>query len=341
MGVAALLQRHWWRARPSALARALQPLSWLYRGAARLHRAWWRRRGAPALPVPVIVVGNLIVGGAGKTPTVVALVHWLRARGWTPGVVSRGYARRDDAPRDVDAGASVRDVGDEPLLISRRSGAAVVVARDRVAAVRRLLQAHPEVDVVVADDGLQHPRLRRDLAIVVFDERGAGNGLALPAGPLREPLGSTVPPHTLVLYNAAAPTTRWPGATARRTLAGAVELDAWWRGEPATPAALAALRGAPIVAAAGIAAPERFFAMLEAQGLTVERVPLPDHHDYATLPWPPGTPRVVVTEKDAVKLDARRLGATRVWVATLDFAFDAAFDAALGAAFQQLDGRRR
>lgn len=341
MGVAALLQRHWWRTHPSAFARALQPLSWLYLGAARLHRAWWHWHGAPALPVPVIVVGNLIVGGAGKTPTVVALVHWLRAHGWTPGVVSRGYGRRDGAPREVDAAATARDVGDEPLLVARHSGAPVFVARDRVAAVRRLLRAHPRVDVVVADDGLQHPRLRRDLAIVVFDERGAGNGLPLPAGPLREPLSIAVPPHTLVLYNAAAPTTRWPGALARRALAGAVELEAWRRGEPATPAALAALRGAPVLAAAGIAAPERFFAMLEAQGLTIERLPLPDHHDYATLPWPPDAPRVVVTEKDAVKLDARRLGATRVWVARLDFAFDAAFDAALGAAVQRLDGRRR
>lgn len=341
MGVAALLQRHWWRARPSALARALQPLSWLYLGVARLHRAWWRWRGATALPVPVVVVGNLIVGGAGKTPTVVALVHWLRARGWTPGVISRGYGRHGGAPREVDAAATAHDVGDEPLLIARRGGAPVVVARDRVAAVWHLLQAHPRVDVVVADDGLQHPRLQRDLAIVVFDERGAGNGLPLPAGPLREPLPATVPPHTLVLYNATAPTTRWPGALAQRTLAGAVELDAWRRGEPATGAALAALRDAPIVAAAGIAAPERFFAMLEAQGLTIERLALPDHHGYATLPWPPDTPRVIVTEKDAVKIDAQRLGATRLWVARLDFAFDAAFDAALGAAVQRLDGRRR
>jgi tetraacyldisaccharide 4'-kinase len=342
-GLEALLQRHAWRARPSLLARALQPLSWLYAGvAAVLHGPYRLGLRCPApLPVPVVVVGNLVVGGAGKTPTVIALVRWLCDHGWHPGVVSRGYGRRDDAVRAVDATATAAEVGDEPQLIARRTGVPVVVGADRVAAARALLAAHPQVDVLVSDDGLQHHRLPRDLAIVVFDERGTGNGLRLPAGPLRAPMPRAVPPHTLVLYNAERPTTPWPGSCVRRALAGAVALDAWWRGEPPTAAALAALRGRPLRAAAGIASPQRFFAMLEAQGLAVEPLPLPDHHDYATLPWPADTPDVVVTEKDAVKLDPARVGTTRVWVAPLDFAFDPAFDAALTAALPAPTETRR
>ncbi|MCU0928524.1 MAG: tetraacyldisaccharide 4'-kinase, partial [Burkholderiaceae bacterium] len=117
------MQRHWWRLRPSWLARALQPLAWLYGALAALHRAV-ARPSAP-LPAPVVVVGNLIVGGAGKTPTVIALVHALRARGWAPGVISRGYGRRDDALRDVDDATPAAAVGDEPLLIHRRTRAPV------------------------------------------------------------------------------------------------------------------------------------------------------------------------------------------------------------------------
>ncbi len=342
-GLEALLQRHVWRARPSALSRAIQPLSWLYGAVAAVLHAPYRLglRQPARLPVPVVVVGNLVVGGAGKTPTVIALVLWLREHGRHPGVVSRGYGRRDDAVRAVDDDATAGDVGDEPRLIARRTGAPVVVGRDRVAAAQALLRAHPQVDVLVSDDGLQHHRLPRDLAIVVFDERGVGNGLRLPAGPLRAPMPRVVPPRTLVLYNAERPTTPWPGACVRRALGGAVALDAWWRGEPPTAAALAALRGRPLVAAAGIASPQRFFAMLDSLGLAFERLPLPDHHDYATLPWPAGTRDVVVTEKDAVKLDAARVGATRVWVATLDFAFDPAFDAALATALEAPTEARR
>lgn len=332
--LAATLQRHWWRPHPSWLARALQPLAWLYGALAALHRA--ASRPAAPLPVPVVVVGNLIVGGAGKTPTVIALVHALRAHGWTPGVVSRGYGRRDDALRDVDEAAPAAAVGDEPLLIHRRTGAPVVVGHDRVAAARALLERHPRVDVIVADDGLQHHRLPRDLALVVFDERGVGNGLLLPAGPLRAPLPARLPSDTLVVYNAPTPTTALPGWMARRRLAGVVPLQAWWHGASPEPASLDALRARPLAAVAGIAAPERFFAMLEAEGLAIVRVPQPDHAAYDRLPWPGDAADVVVTEKDAVKLDPDRVGATRVWVATLDFRLDPALEAALDAHLQPL-----
>jgi tetraacyldisaccharide 4'-kinase len=341
-GVEALLQRHWWRRRPSALALALLPLAALYAALAALHRLPYRLglRRARALPVPVVVVGNLVAGGAGKTPAVIALLQWLRARGHHPGVVARGYGRRGHGVRAVDAHSTAVEVGDEPLLIARRSAAPVVVGRDRVAAARALLQGWPEVDVIVADDGLQHLRLPRALAIVVFDERGIGNALPLPAGPLRAPMPREVPPRTLVLYSAGRATTRWPGGGGRRRLAGLVELAAWQRGERAgattTLVALAArcrAEGLRPVAAAGIAVPQRFFDMLAAQGLAFDAIALPDHHAWASLPWPAGTPLAIVTEKDAVKLDPARVGATAVWVATLDFVFDPDFEAALAAAW--------
>jgi tetraacyldisaccharide 4'-kinase len=340
-GLEALLQRHWWRRRPSALALALLPLAALYAALAALHRLPYRLglRRAQALPVPVVVVGNLVVGGAGKTPAVIALLQWLRARGHRPGVVARGYGRRGDDVRAVDAHSTAAEVGDEPLLIARRGAAPVVVGRDRVAAARALLRADPRVDVIVADDGLQHLRLARTLAIVVFDERGIGNALPLPAGPLRAPMPAQVPPRTLVLYSAGRATTHWRGGSGRRRLAGLVELAAWQRGERSgatAPAALAArcrAEGLRPVAAAGIAVPQRFFDMLAAQGLAFDPIALPDHHAWARLPWPAGTPLAIVTEKDAVKLDPARVGATAVWVATLDFVFEPDFEAALAAAW--------
>ena len=323
------LQRAW--AARGPLATALWPLALLHRiliGLRRLaYRVGVRRR--VRLPVPVVVVGNLIVGGAGKTPTVIAVVERLRAMGHRPGIVSRGYGRATETIVEVDATTSPHDGGDEPLLLHRRTRVPVVVGRDRVAAARELLRRHPQTSIVVADDGLQHWRLARDLDIVVFDERGAGNAWLLPAGPLREPMPHRVPPATIVLYNAARPSTSLPGLTARRVLRGVVALADWRSGENAGATPLTALRGRRVVAAAGIAQPERFFAMLREHGLDIEALPLPDHARFDALPWPEQTADVIVTEKDAVKLDPAQLGATRVWVAALDFEPDAAFDAAL------------
>jgi tetraacyldisaccharide 4'-kinase len=327
------LQRHWWRAHPGLLMRALQPFTWLYLGLARWHRAMSRCQDA--VPgKPVVVVGNVVVGGAGKTPSVIALVEWLRSEGWTPGVVSRGHGRAGEGLVEVTAGLSASRTGDEPLLIHLRTAAPVVVSRDRVVAVQTLCARHPSVDIVVSDDGLQHHRLKRDVEIVVFDNRGTGNGLTLPAGPLRQPLPDTLPPRTLVLYNADRPSTTLPGAVAQRALAGAIPLGAWWQGgEPARQAQvpLPTLQGRVLLAAAGTGDPERFFRMLEQQGLRITRLPLPDHARFVTLPWPAGTPEVVVTEKDAVKLRPDACGTTRVWVVALDFALPPAFTSALRA----------
>jgi tetraacyldisaccharide 4'-kinase len=344
---ARLLQRHWWRPTLTPLTALLVPLACAVGAVAARRRA---RAPAPALPVPVIVVGNVIVGGAGKTPTVIALAARLRDWGFTPGIVSRGHGRSDAEALLLDAStpraaATPAAFGDEPLLMHRRTGAPVAVARRRRDAAERLLAAHPRVDVLIADDGLQHHALPRDIELVVFDGRGIGNGWPLPAGPLREradaiwPTGPGTPPR-FVLVNG-----RWPDPPARalpapaertfeavRALGGAVALADWARGAPATRQALLALRGRPVLAAAGIGDPERFFAMLEAEGLAIGRLPLPDHAALDALPWPADTPDVIVTEKDAVKLAPHQPSRSRVWVATLDFGLPDALAEALRAA---------
>ncbi len=334
--IEAVLQRAWLRR--GAWARLLWPLSVVFATGVALRRALyrWRLLQPQVLPVPVIVVGNLIAGGAGKTPTVMAVVRRLQACGYTPGVISRGHGRRRDAAAvmAVQPTTPATDAGDEPLLLRLRLGVPVFVGVDRVAVARAALTAHPEIDVLVSDDGLQHLRLPRIAQVVVFDERGTGNGWMLPAGPLREPLTQRPPPNTVVLYNAPQASTDWPGHVATRQLSGLIPLADWWAGGAATGPCMATLAATQksVIAAAGVSQPKRYFNMLRAAGLAITPLPLPDHHDYATLPWPVDAGDVVVTEKDAVKLRPERVaargGSTRVWVAPLDLSVDASFDAA-------------
>ena len=289
------------------------------------------------VPVPVIVVGNVVVGGAGKTPAVLAIVETLLANGRRPGIVSSGHGRSGvDAPRHVGPHDTAGDVGDEPLLLARRAGVPVVVGRDRVAAAHVLLQADPGIDAIVADDGLQHLALARDIEVVLVDERGAGNGRLLPAGPLRERMppvralaDARSVPLRLVLYNAPAPTTPLEGFVSTRRAAGLLPLERWWQGAPPDLDGFALLLGRPVVAACGIGRPERFFTLLRDLGLDVRPLPLADHFPFESLPWPAGTTDVVVTEKDATKLVPGRAMGARVWVAALDFRPEPAFDAAL------------
>jgi len=327
--VAATLQRSW-QGR-GLLSGLLLPAAWAFDAAAAVRRGLFARglRESAKLPVPVIVVGNVLVGGAGKTPAVIAIVALLAARGHRPRSVSRGYGRRSDDVALVEPDASADRVGDESLLLRRRTGAPVAVGADRVAAGHALLRAHPEVDVVVSDDGLQHLALDRNVEVLVFDERGVGNGRPLPAGPLRERLPHALAPHQLVLYNADRATTPLPGHLARRELAGLTPLAAWWANAGPESGSIAGLRNRKVLAVAGIARPERFFAMLRAQGLNVTELPLADHAAFATIPWPSDAADVIVTEKDAVKLVPTRPLGARVWVARLDFVLDPAFDAAL------------
>jgi tetraacyldisaccharide 4'-kinase len=321
------LARQWWRPDTSPAARAMLPLAALYGLLAQRRAATDRRIAArrPPLPVPVWVVGNVVVGGAGKTPLVLALVQALRAAGVRPGIVSRGYGREGHGVRAVSLQDEAHAVGDEALLLRRRAGVPVWVGRDRHAAALALLQAEPDVNLLLADDGLQHQRLARRLEIVVMDERGVGNGRLLPAGPLREPWPQPARSDRVLIHSGAdAPTAGGHTGPAlprlERRFGRALPLGAWWQGDAGAAVPVAQLRGRPLLALAGIATPEKFFRMAEAEGLTLQRCPQPDHAPYPAPPWPPGTTEVVTTEKDAVKLPPAwaAAGGVQVWVLPLD-----------------------
>ena len=329
------------------IARLLVPVAMLYGGIWRL-RAWgyqagWRASYRPS--VPVIVVGNLIAGGAGKTPTVLAIVQHLRRAGWRPGIVSRGHGGNAQTAVDVEPETKSALCGDEPLLLRLRSGVPVVVHRKRAEAARVLLASHPAVNILICDDALQHHAIQRDVEVIVFDERGIGNGWLLPAGPLREPFAKSAPLGSLVVYNAPSPTTLWAGHMAHTELSGVVRLRDWWLGISADTASIAPLEGRTVWACAGVARPQRFFSMLAKAGITAQTIDLPDHFDFRSQPWPAEATDVVVTEKDATKIPPhadRRSNedhndavaphpGPRIWVAPLDFALPPPFWAALDA----------
>jgi tetraacyldisaccharide 4'-kinase len=322
-----------WRTRGLA-AWLLWPLSLIFRALTQARRALYDEGilSSQSVRVPVVVVGNVVAGGAGKTPVVIALVEHLQQRGLQVGVVSRGYGRRSAGCTEVRIDSPATEVGDEPALIKHRTGAAVFVASRRFEAAQALLRHYPQTQVIVADDGLQHLALRRDIEVCVFDDRGIGNGLLLPAGPLREPWPRAV---DFVLHSGTRPA--FAGHAARRELAGHAQRADGSR------LALADLRGHPVAALAGIAQPNEFFAMLRAQGLVLaSATALPDHYDYRDLPAEITAPEVLVcTEKDAVKLWARH---PRAWavplVVTLEPAFLAALDAKLEAQLSLTHGHQ-
>ncbi len=289
------LMRAWQRRGP--LAWLLLPLSWLYRLLIALRRALYALgvMTQQQLPVPVVVVGNLFVGGTGKTPFVIGLVEQLRARGFRPGVISRGYGAAVGQVTEVMPTSAPAAVGDEPLLIAHKAQVPVVVGRRRVQAARHLLALHPEVDVIISDDGLQHYALGRQLEIELSDGRGYGNGWLLPAGPLREPASRRCDFHVV---NGATETAdgRYP---MQLKADHAQQLC-----DPARRLPLSAIgASARVAAAAGIGHPQRFFEMLARQGVTlVQALPLPDHFDFAQDPFAAVDAHIIlVTDKDAVK----------------------------------------
>ena len=290
-------EQHWYRL--SALSLALWPASLLYRLLVALRRFGYRSGALPAvkLPVAVIVVGNLVVGGTGKTPLVLWLAAMLKENGRKPGIVSRGYRGNAAAPMAVDAASPVQVVGDEPLLLARASGCPVWIGRDRAAAALGLLAAHPECDVLLLDDGLQHYRLARDIEIAVEDERRAGNGLLLPAGPLREPVSRRADAWVI---NSAPPGLHQPAF--RMDLRG----DNFRRVAPpreSLPAAAFARK--KLHAVAGIGNPKRFFDQLARLGLVCVNHAFPDHHAYTANDLDFGDcDALLMTEKDAVKCEA-------------------------------------
>jgi tetraacyldisaccharide 4'-kinase len=302
-------------------------LSVVYAGITALRRAAFRhgllRKQHPG--VPVIVVGNLVAGGSGKTPLVLALVARLQAAGWTPGVASRGYGRRHaNTPRWVVPGMDAADCGDEPLLIAQACGVKVRVDRNRVAAAQALRQAG--CNIIVCDDGLQHYRLARDIEIEVLDvRRRYGNGRLLPAGPLREPIERAADCQFRVLNlgvaatPAASTANEWPmalGIGELRPLAGGRALS------------LRAFSGQRVHAVAGIGEPERFFSMLRDAGLAVVPHAFPDHHAYTEQDIDFGSPLpILMTEKDAVKCTAFAL--PQAWAVPVQAQLPEAFWAAL------------
>ncbi|WP_370678506.1 tetraacyldisaccharide 4'-kinase [Comamonas sp. GB3 AK4-5] len=274
----------------------LWPLSQLY-GVLQGWNARRMRRGQQSAGIPVIVVGNVIAGGAGKTPVTQAVAAHLKAQGWQPGIVSRGYGRQTTDCREALPDSPAHEVGDEPALLARSTGVPVFVAARRMEAVRALRQRYPDVDIIVSDDGLQHLALARDVELCVFNDEGVGNGFLLPAGPLREPWPRPV---TATLYAGQPPHPLGsaPAFALQRQLAPVAHNGL---GE-ACP--LTALAHQPAEAVAAVARPEAFFAMLNACGITTAATQaLPDHYDFESFSRKLGKLQpLICTEKDAIKL---------------------------------------
>lgn len=305
---------HFWTGKKGqGLAILLAPLGKLVcLVAQRRHRRAQAGRGVTRLPVPVVVVGNITVGGTGKTPLLISLIGHLRKAGWTPGVISRGYGGKPGAdPLVLDARTGVDRVGDEPLMIWQRTGVPVSVHPDRVRAGQALLTTHPQCDVIISDDGLQHYQLGRDYEIAVIDRmRGIGNGRCLPAGPLREPVSRLNSVDAVVVNEPVGHTADQEGQLApvpessapryvmqlqARCLRRLSDQERIW---------LNRLPASKVHAVAGIGNPARFFSTLARLGLDVIPHAFPDHHvfsrrelDFARDP----EAVVVMTEKDAVK----------------------------------------
>jgi len=309
----------------------LLPVSWLYGLVLHLRRTLfalgWRKLEQPR--VCVVVVGNVVAGGAGKTPTVLSIVAHLRAKDWAVGIVSKGYGRNEATTQEVWPDAPVLTVGDEALLLAQRSGVPVFVGPSRQRSLQALLQAHPQTRIVVCDDGLQDYSLYRDVEICMMHEDGLGNGLLLPAGPLREPwprqaLACAGVNNAHLLIVNSGPEKAGQFATHRRLSPVARRADG-------STCSLSSLQPDPALkAVAGIARPAQFFAMLQAAGLTLAaQEAFPDHADFQNRTRASfGAYTLVCTEKDAAKLWAI---APDAWAVPLEQNLDTGFYAALDA----------
>ncbi len=301
---------HFWYARNSFGA-LLAPMGWLVGLFTIVRRAAYRYgiRRSWRIGCPVVIVGNLSVGGTGKTPLVIAIAKLLAARGVRVGVICRGYRGTGSRwPRKVRPDSDPGRVGDEAVLLARRTGVPVAAGPNRIAA-GRILFRRAKCDVILSDDGLQHLRLARDVEIVVIDaERRHGNGRCLPVGPLREPLGRLASVDLVVANGPAA-----PGEFEMRLEPGpAVNLA-----DPGLVRPLGAFRGEAVHAVCAIGHQERFFRTLESHGLTIVRHPFPDHHPFREeeVRFSDDTP-VLMTEKDAVKCE--RFADARHWCVPVD-----------------------
>lgn len=293
------LERHWQRITPVSVL--LYPLSLIFRAVVTLRRTAYACGLARTrrLPVPVLIVGNITVGGTGKTPLVLWLAGFLTQNGMRPGIVSRGYGAAARAPRGVAPTAEPGSVGDEPLLLAQRSTCPVWIGADRVAAARALIDANPDCDIIVSDDGLQHYRLGRNVEIALIDgARGLGNGLMLPAGPLREPPSRLREVDAVVIQGAPRRVDSKKKAVNMR-LEGRAFRNLLNPEHVVGPEHFARSR---VHAVAGIGHPPRFFAHLEGLGVSFEAHAYPDHHPYSAADLAfPDADAVLMTEKDAVK----------------------------------------
>ena len=305
--------KHW--SRRGAVAWLLWPASLLFRLMVSLRRTLYRLRVLRSVHPgsPVVVVGNLTAGGTGKTPLVLWIAELLRGKGWTPGIVSRGYGGNLGAPGEASIASEASVVGDEPIVLARRSGCPVWVGADRVRVIEALRAAHPRTDVLLLDDGLQHYRLPRAVEIVVVDgQRGFGNGALLPAGPLREPRARLATGDAIVV-NGAAVDEAPAMASAVPTFAMRLSGERFVNLAPVQRAVGAeAFRGQRVHAIAGIGNPERFFAALRALGLDPICHAFPDHHAFTAqdLAWPDAD-AILMTDKDAIKCQV--LADARMW----------------------------
>lgn len=304
---------------PSPLVLLLLPLSWLFRLLVALRRSAYDTGILPShrMPVPVLVVGNITVGGTGKTPLVIWLVEHLRTLGYRPGLVSRGYAgQARNWPQQVRPDSDPTMVGDEAVLLARRCQCPMAVGPDRVAAARALVEHH-EVDLIVSDDGLQHYALQRDMEIAVIDGvRRFGTGYCLPAGPLREPK-SRLNTVDLVVANGIGGRLEY----GMRLRPG----KAWRLDDPCQRRELRTFADTPVHAVAGIGHPEQFFTSLVGLGIQVIPHAFPDHHAFCArdLAFAADGLPVLMTEKDAVKCQA--IGGLQAWVVPVQAELDERF----------------
>lgn len=313
------LQSRWFEARLAAPLLLLLPLNFLFVLLSGLRRLLFRLGwlSSSRLPVAVIVVGNITVGGAGKTPLTQWLARELVGRGRRPGIVSRGYGAATAAVRPVTPTSAPAEVGDEPLLLAAVTGLPVWVGRDRVHAGQALLAAHPEVDLILCDDGLQHLRLGRDFEIAVLDGRGIGNGWRLPIGPLRDPAARLATVDAVVV-NGQPGSVELPLRPEGKAFSMALVPGNFYRlGAPHCQCRAEDLQGKQLFAVAGIGDPGRFFRTLSGLGLVFDARPFPDHHIYVPSDFAfAETGVVLMTAKDAVKCVG--LTPQEAWVLPVD-----------------------
>jgi tetraacyldisaccharide 4'-kinase len=310
------LQRHWYRITPLHLI--LFPVSLIFHGLVAFRRAAYRNQvfSSDQLLLPVIVVGNISVGGTGKTPLTLALAQQLVERGWHPLIVSRGYGGKSKHPLQVSADSTAQLVGDEPLLMARRDICPVWIGRNRAATAHAAMQANPQCNIVLCDDGLQHYRLQRDVEIAVIDgARGFGNGFLLPAGPLREPVTRLHTVDAVVVNNGDA----LPGQYAMQ-LSGELFYNLL---DPGITAAADHFQTTKNHVVAGIGNPQRYFQHLEKMGIPFTPHAFPDHHPYSANDLAfANCDAILLTEKDAVKCAA--FADARYWVLRVDAQIDPA-----------------